>query len=909
MHPSSRPSTPARPRDVRDAEPPPPSPPAPAFGSRAAEEAETWLEHLEASWAAAERLDTDDPRETGTHDASWGAGPEVNADADLAEVAAHLACVDRLAAAETFFGARRAYKGARSSWRHSGELLDRALARCEAAFARLLKAHAAATDTTNGANTEGPEDAHPASSASLRVCSWTAGIIPPPPPPLKLPIDRSTGVTGVEAAGSPFTPLRLGLSSPNARAMTPPTSTSASAAASARKRAAEEMHRHLFDTIPPSLRAVARALVTAPITPTRDTRPAALRMYARVRLEALEAALLDRSIEGAPPGGAATRGQSSAVHAGGTRDGGREAAEDFLEQAGRRWSSTLEMAVARWTVEERLAREVFGIPESDEEDSPEAEAASRAEIMEVVPEILEASAAAVLGWIGTLAGEPNRGIIPAGVSSNPGGGVGSSVAAAFSRAASMPRALAEGTGIARLPGANLLAGVGARPFGAGGRGGERDGDGGATADGNANEALRPEKLFALLRAHATLTGRLRWGLETSFSPRCKAAVAKGWREAVETAAAGARHVAADLAPAVASEAARAEVAGGGAGDDPGGVHPLVRRVVAFVTRLVTEHGAAHEVLFGGEDDGRGGVSPGGAVASNQSATTADWSPPPDSQPGASLFPGVSEARRSRTDRPSPVDSDGILAFTDDEDDEDAGRAVDDSATESDDEVRPSAAEDQSKSVIEVEEAVSRGRFSAFVAEGLGAALAGLEARVTPAAKRQASSSAAPIGAALAAVLCANNATHVVTAACDVEELRETLGDDWLTRHRALVERHVDAYVTAAWGKALTAMSPGGGAPDPKAGKFSEKQRQAVKDRFSVVNATVEEARRTQRRWVVPDASLRERLVARVEAEVVGAYGAFYERYVDSGFSRKNPHKYVVHTPAALADIVRGFFKG
>ena len=46
----------------------------------------------------------------------------------------------------------------------------------------------------------------------------------------------------------------------------------------------------------------------------------------------------------------------------------------------------------------------------------------------------------------------------------------------------------------------------------------------------------------------------------------------------------------------------------------------------------------------------------------------------------------------------------------------------------------------------------------------------------------------------------------------LDELREVLGADWLLRQEALVERHVDAYVAAAWGKALDAMSPGGGDP-------------------------------------------------------------------------------------------------
>ena len=103
------------------------------------------------------------------------------------------------------------------------------------------------------------------------------------------------------------------------------------------------------------------------------------------------------------------------------------------------------------------------------------------------------------------------------------------------------------------------------------------------------------------------------------------------------------------------------------------------------------------------------------------------------------------------------------------------------------------------------------------------------------------------------------------------------------------------------------VSPGSGAPDPSAGALNDKQRQIVKDKFSAVNAAVDEARKSQPGWTVPDDELRERLRARLNDEVVAAYRGFYERYVDSGFTRKNPHKYIVYTPAAMEEVVRSFF--
>ena len=90
------------------------------------EETSRWLEQLEVSWSSGALL------ERGFEDD----------DSD-----ALLACVDRLVEAEAFFSRRRAYKGAESSWRHAGDLLDKSLERCEETFARLLFVHDRAADS------------------------------------------------------------------------------------------------------------------------------------------------------------------------------------------------------------------------------------------------------------------------------------------------------------------------------------------------------------------------------------------------------------------------------------------------------------------------------------------------------------------------------------------------------------------------------------------------------------------------------------------------------------------------------------------------------------------------------------------------------------------------------------------
>ena len=117
---------------------------------------------------------------------------------------------------------------------------------------------------------------------------------------------------------------------------------------------------------------------------------------------------------------------------------------------------------------------------------------------------------------------------------------------------------------------------------------------------------------------------------------------------------------------------------------------------------------------------------------------------------------------------------------------------------------------------------------------------------------------------------------------------------------------VDAYVSAAWGRALEAMDPVGA---PPSSGLTEKQRQAVKDRFTAVNAAVDEASRSGQAEGAYRGRKPRALRSATARAVVAAYAAFYRRYKDSGFTRKHPEKYIKHSPEALGETVAGLFSG
>ena len=170
--------------------------------------------------------------------------------------------------------------------------------------------------------------------------------------------------------------------------------------------------------------------------------------------------------------------------------------------------------------------------------------------------------------------------------------------------------------------------------------------------------------------------------------------------------------------------------------------------------------------------------------------------------------------------------------------------------------------------------------------------------------------------ALVALLRAVACDRVASAVEDAEELLRALPDGWLRAAREKVDEALAEHVDAGWGRAISAMR-GASAGDASAAAaaaaaaaaMSDKERQAIKDRFTAVNAAVEDARRAWPGWNAPDGDVRAKLLARLRVDVADAYAAFYERYKDSGFARKNPKKYVTHSPEELREIVEALWTG
>jgi len=93
---------------------------------------------------------------------------------------------------------------------------------------------------------------------------------------------------------------------------------------------------------------------------------------------------------------------------------------------------------------------------------------------------------------------------------------------------------------------------------------------------------------------------------------------------------------------------------------------------------------------------------------------------------------------------------------------------------------------------------------------------------------------------------------------------------------------------------------------PEGQPLRDRDRQALKDRFSGFNKEIEEMQRAQRSYSLPDRKLRQSIRRDNKEYVLPHYTAFYDRYSKCPFSR-NPDKYVKYSPAEVASLMDNFF--
>lgn len=163
-----------------------------------------------------------------------------------------------------------------------------------------------------------------------------------------------------------------------------------------------------------------------------------------------------------------------------------------------------------------------------------------------------------------------------------------------------------------------------------------------------------------------------------------------------------------------------------------------------------------------------------------------------------------------------------------------------------------------------------------------------------------------------------NNIHYMVRSVRRSEAKDLLGDDWVQRHRRIVQQHANQYKRIAWAKILQSLtiqglssSGGGGSVSVgiDGGNSSGVSRAIVKDRLKMFNMQFEELHQRQSQWTVPDTELRESLRLAVAEVLLPAYRSFIKRFGTLVESGKNPQKYVRYTPEDLDRMLGEFFEG
>ncbi|KAK8951324.1 hypothetical protein KSP39_PZI003117 [Platanthera zijinensis] len=161
----------------------------------------------------------------------------------------------------------------------------------------------------------------------------------------------------------------------------------------------------------------------------------------------------------------------------------------------------------------------------------------------------------------------------------------------------------------------------------------------------------------------------------------------------------------------------------------------------------------------------------------------------------------------------------------------------------------------------------------------------------------------------------NNINYMVKSV-QQSEGKDLLGDDWVQRHRRIVQQNASQYKRVAWAKirqTLTVQGSGsssGSGPGGSDGSNSSGVSRAnIKERFKSFNLQFEELHQRQSQWTVPDSELRESLRLAVAEILLPAYRSFIKRFGPLIEHGKNPQKYIRYTSEDLERILGEFFEG
>ncbi|CAM0950081.1 unnamed protein product [Alopecurus aequalis] len=166
--------------------------------------------------------------------------------------------------------------------------------------------------------------------------------------------------------------------------------------------------------------------------------------------------------------------------------------------------------------------------------------------------------------------------------------------------------------------------------------------------------------------------------------------------------------------------------------------------------------------------------------------------------------------------------------------------------------------------------------------------------------------------ALMYIFLANNIHHMVVS-IRRSEAKDILGEDWIQRHRRIVQQNANQYKRVAWGKVVQILSVQGASSSatsaPSDLSNSGVSRAMIKERFKSFNMQFGELHAKQSLWTIPDQELRETLRLAIAEVLLPAYRSFVTRYGNLVENERKPQKYLKYSPDGVDQLLGEFFEG
>ncbi|EGD83071.1 hypothetical protein PTSG_03709 [Salpingoeca rosetta] len=153
----------------------------------------------------------------------------------------------------------------------------------------------------------------------------------------------------------------------------------------------------------------------------------------------------------------------------------------------------------------------------------------------------------------------------------------------------------------------------------------------------------------------------------------------------------------------------------------------------------------------------------------------------------------------------------------------------------------------------------------------------------------------------------NNYAYIVSAlkgnVFETHVTEETLRE-LVVHFEELVETAKDLYLKTTWETLLGALKV-----EAVSTPLSKRERDMIKERYTTFNTELERIQALQQEFAIPSQALREELTQTNLDTVLPRFVAFNNAYSTSGFSQKNPHKYLRFSPDDVERMLKALLGG